>query len=208
MKVLIIASSPEKDIEYIKSIYDNVCGLYVICADGGIEKADKLGIKVDLHIGDFDSSLSADNCNIIRHPCEKDWTDTESCIYKAIEIGANEIYLTGILGGRADHMMANLLGLFNADFDAAKIYALDRYNIITKLESGKYKMPEGFKYMSIVPIDEMLENVTLKGVKYPLDNAVMYRYKSLGISNEVTENVADVVIGNGRGLLIFSKDAG
>ena len=68
-------------------------------------------------------------------------------------------------------------------------------------------MPYGFKYMSIVPLDEMLEGVTLKGVKYPLENAVMYRYKSLGISNEITDGIADVKVEKGRGLLIFSKDA-
>jgi len=168
MKVLIIASSPESDIDYINKIYDENDDLYVICADGGIEKADKLGIGVDLHIGDFDSAPSADNCDVIRHPCEKDWTDTEACIYKAIETGADEIYLTGILGGRADHMMSNLLGLLNPDWISAKIFAFDRCNIITKLESGDYTMPDGFKYMSIVPVDEKLEGVILEGVKYPL----------------------------------------
>ena len=207
MKVLIIASSPESDINYIKKIYDENDDLYVICADGGIEKADKLGISVDLHIGDFDSASSAVNCDVIRHPCEKDWTDTEACIYKAIETGADEIYLTGILGGRADHMMSNLLGLLNPDWVSAKIFAFDRCNIITKLESGAYTMPDGFKYMSVVPVDEKLEGVTLEGVKYPLQNAEMYRYKSLGISNEITEKIAHVTIGKGRGLLIFSKDA-
>ncbi len=206
MKVLIIASSPESDIDYIKKIYDDN-QFYVICADGGIEKAKKLNIPVDLHIGDFDSGISSDSCDIIRHPCEKDWTDTEACIYKAIELDADEIYLTGVMGGRADHMMSNLIGLLNPDYDKAKIYACDRCNIITKLKSDNYKMPDGFKYMSIVPIDEVLENVTLKGVKYPLENANMYRYKSLGISNEITDKTAEVKVEKGRGLLIFSKDA-
>ena len=207
MKVLIIASSPEKEIDYVADIFKKNDGIYVICADGGIEKAERLGIKVDLHIGDFDSSDSAEDCDIIRHPCEKDWTDTESCIYKAIELGADEIYLTGVLGGRADHMMSNIIGLLNPDFDKAKIYAYDSHNIITKLESGEYMMPQGFKYMSIVPLDETLKGVTLEGVKYPLDKATMYRYKSLGISNEITSEKAVIEIEKGRGLLIFSKDA-
>ena len=206
MKILIIASSPENDIDYIKKIYEDNQP-YVICADGGIDKAESLNIPVDLHIGDFDSGISSDSCDVIRHPCEKDWTDTEACIYKAIELGADEVYLTGVMGGRADHMMSNLIGLLNPEYDSAKIYACDSCNVITKLKSDNYKMPDGFKYMSIVPLDETLEGVTLKGVKYPLENAVMYRYKSLGISNEITDGIADVKVEKGRGLLIFSKDA-
>ena len=88
MKILIIASSPENDIDYIKKIYEDNQP-YVICADGGIDKAESLNIPVDLHIGDFDSGISSGSCDVIRHPCEKDWTDTEACIYKAIELGAD-----------------------------------------------------------------------------------------------------------------------
>lgn len=207
MTALIVAAAPENNIEYIRKLCENVKIDYIICADGGIEKLHKLSVKADIHIGDFDSSECDNTHDVIRYPCEKDWTDTESCIEKSLELGCDTIYLTGIMGGRADHMMSNLLSLLNPDYDNIKIFGLDSNNIVTKLVSGIYEMPRGFKYMSIVPVDEILYGVTLKGVKYPLDRATMYRYKSLGISNEVTAKYAEVTVEKGSGLLIFSKDA-
>ena len=61
----------------------------VICADSGYNHALRLGVPVDIVCGDFDSAgtTSFNAGEIIRHPAEKDDTDTLLAIRLAIEKG-------------------------------------------------------------------------------------------------------------------------
>lgn len=64
---------------------------FCIAADSGLEKADRLGVKVDLLLGDYDSVDSRllekyrSDTRTITYPCEKDYTDTHIAVKKAIE---------------------------------------------------------------------------------------------------------------------------
>ena len=54
MRAVIIGNGDIKDYQYIKSkINDND---FIICADGGYNHAEKMGIVPDVLIGDFDSA--------------------------------------------------------------------------------------------------------------------------------------------------------
>ena len=54
MRAVIIGNGDIKDYQYIKSkIHDND---FIICADGGYNHAEKMGIVPDVLIGDFDSA--------------------------------------------------------------------------------------------------------------------------------------------------------
>jgi thiamine pyrophosphokinase len=71
-------------------------GVRVIAADGGIAHAAALGVEPELWIGDFDSSddnLIALHEDVPRqtHPPAKDATDGELAIAEAVERGAGEI---------------------------------------------------------------------------------------------------------------------
>ncbi len=206
LKVLIIASSPESDIEYIGELYRTEKPDKVICADGGSKKADTLGIKPYLHIGDFDSSEWKKSDKGEKYDSEKDWSDFEAAINIAWDMGASSITVTGATGGRYDHALANVFTLLDPELYERDIKIADSKNIIRPLKRGRYKKPEGFKYMGIVAADEKIEGVTLKGVKYPVEGAVFYRYESLGISNEIIEEWAEVDFQKGKGFIIFSKD--
>jgi len=78
---------------------------YIICADSGFKYAEKLGIKPDLLLGDFDSYAAKGNEteNIITLPVEKDDTDAMYAVRYAAEKGFEEIVLVGGIGGREDH---------------------------------------------------------------------------------------------------------
>ena len=54
-RCVIIGASPVIDIEMLKR--EVLPGDYVVCADGGYTYAHGAGIKADLIIGDFDSSV-------------------------------------------------------------------------------------------------------------------------------------------------------
>ena len=67
----------------------------VICADGGLEIAKKLGISPDIPIGDYDSMQLPQNQKIIKLPMEKNMTDSEAAIDFAISDGFNDITVIG-----------------------------------------------------------------------------------------------------------------
>src|SRR5262245_40434058 len=88
----------------------------VVAADSGVGHALALGLAVDLVIGDFDSAEPAHveraialGARVDRHPADKDATDLELALDAARELGATEITVLGVGGGRLDHLLANLL---------------------------------------------------------------------------------------------------
>lgn len=84
-------------------------GDYVIAADSGYDTARKLGTHVDLCVGDFDStSLSNEIQNRVheRSLRDKDESDTELAIKKAISMGYDSYCLVGGGGFRMDHLFA------------------------------------------------------------------------------------------------------
>jgi thiamine pyrophosphokinase len=91
----------------------------VVCADGGLEHALKLGLRPNIVVGDFDSVPAATlagfraqypdvDVRAYQHETKIE-TDTELAVLAALEAGATELIITGALGGRTDHSLANML---------------------------------------------------------------------------------------------------
>jgi thiamine pyrophosphokinase len=96
----------------------------LVAADGGANWIDRLGIRPNLVVGDFDSidpnllqELQEDGVAIERHPTEKDATDGELALTAAIRAGATAITIVGALGGRTDHALTNLFLLADPALD-------------------------------------------------------------------------------------------
>lgn len=84
----------------------------LMAADSGARHALALGLPLELWLGDFDSSPPWLQ-NILPAPKEvlpreKDLTDGEALVRKAVELGAKEVLLLGGIGGRLDHTLAHL----------------------------------------------------------------------------------------------------
>ena len=61
-------------------------------------------------------------------------------------------------------------------------------------------------FLSLLPLTETVEGVSLSGFKYPVDNLTFYREKTLGISNEITEEEAIVEFKKGIFIVVESRD--
>lgn len=206
-KCIIIADAPETNIKYVKDIVlkENI---YVICADGGIKHAEKLGIKPDLIIGDFDSAGKINSqYEIIRLRPEKDDSDTQSCFNEAIKRGYDDITLVCACGGRIDHFLCNISLLENAFNTGIECRIVDSQNVVSIHKGGKqkYKKDINYKYVGIIPIDKEISGVTLQGLKYPLLNVTINRTKIISISNEPIQDEFTIEIKKGRALVIFSN---
>lgn len=188
----------------------------VIAVDGGLTAAKNLGLMPDFCVGDFDSVLPESyeffkkqhGISWETHPPEKDWTDTELAINLALRQEADEIHIFGATGTRMDHTLASI-GLLQIPLTEGKrCWIIDANNRITMIDSHMIlKKDEIFgKYVSLIPYTEKVTGVTLKGMRYPLQEYTFVHGNSLGVSNEVVEEKAEIFIKEGKMILIESKD--
>lgn len=203
---LIITSYLENSSKFKinKNDYD-----YIICADGGYEIALKLDLTPNLIIGDFDSGNPPKNSNIfiITLPKEKDLTDTEACIKKAIDLDFNDITILGGIGGRLDHTLGNisLLKKYYSPNISMTILNYQNYVFLLKNKAVTIKK-NNYKYLSIISQSDISEGIYLKGFKYPLNNYTLTNETTLGISNEIISEKALIKVTNGALLVVLSND--
>jgi thiamine pyrophosphokinase len=192
---------------------------FIICADGGYSHAVKEKITPHAVIGDFDSigsekimedlkqSCSDNGCRIIRVEAEKDDTDTMICLKYGIGQGYDEFCVLGGLGGRLDHTIANLQTMSYAVDQKKSIWFLDGYNRATLRNPGIYKVSRLSNHkISLFAFGECCEGVSIRGVKYPLENHLLRNNFPLGVSNEFFQDVAEVSHTVGKLLIILSHD--
>ncbi len=208
-RALILSAVPCEDVEYVREFLQTQSDPVILCADGGVRYAQALGLIPDVVVADFDSSAGTPNCReLIRLTPEKDDTDTQHCVDVAMERGCRELTLACATGGRLDHLMANLLLCESVQERGGRLTILDKQNTVFLHEGGRmqFARADARKYISIIPLDRKLEGVTLRGMKYPLEDAVLQRDRIISVSNEAIDPVFSIEIGKGRALIIFAED--
>lgn len=211
MLALIIANGDDVD----KSSLEDMKVDYVICADGGLEKAEKLKVVPDLILGDFDS-VNRDvlekykkNSEIMKFPAEKDFTDMELSIETAVKKGFKDIVMVGATGGpRLDHSLANMMLLEKYYKFGINIIIIDNNNKI-QIVSDNCNMlldkKEG-SFVSLIPLTENISGLTLEGFKYALNRVVVKRGSTLCVSNEIISDKGRIILEKGTALLFISRD--
>lgn len=179
---------------------------YLICADAGYRYLEGTGLKADAVLGDFDSMPVPSEENVVRYPSEKDDTDMMIAVKKGLEEKCRSFILTGALGGRLDHTIANISALSYLCDRGIKglIYSKDCVIVLLENETMVMEKKPGF-FISVFSYGERCEGVTLKGLKYPLDNAVLDQSFPLGVSNEFSEEKAEIGVKNGKLLVVMVR---
>lgn len=189
---------------------------YLLIADRGMQFCYEQGITPDYVMGDFDSSdakivsyyRNCEGVQIIEFQPEKDDTDMEIAIKKAIELGSDKILILGAFGGRMDHCLANI-HLLKMTLDAGvETHLVDEQNDIC-LITGKCELEKESqygKYVSFLPFTDRVTGITLQGFKYPLEDYTMDKGTSLGVSNEIQEDICRISFENGIMIMIQSRD--
>lgn len=180
---------------------------FVIACDAGYIHAQRADIVPDVIIGDFDSYLGdlPGGVEIIRTKPEKDDTDTMMALKLAIRRGYRRIMLVGALGGRVDHMLANISLIAFAATKGADLQIVDGHHQIFAVIDGKRRVPRSsWRNLSVFAFDTECTGVTLRGVKYPLEGAVLTNTFALGVSNEFTEDIAEISVESGILIVVLS----
>ncbi len=212
----LIVTGGNVDLNLLNNYYNSNKDSLVIAVDKGLESLYKLNIIPDHIVGDLDSV----NATILKHyqnnpqitihkyiP-EKDYTDTDIALKLAIKLAASNITIIGATGTRIDHMLANIHVLTYALDSKIPCHILDSNNKIYLInDSAKLNKDEAHgKYISLIPLTTSIEGLTLKGFKYPLNNYCLTIGKSLGISNEIIQDIATIDLKSGTLIVIESKD--
>ncbi len=197
MRAVIIGGGEIRDAEYIRSKLrpDD----YIICADGGYDRAVRLGVSPDITVGDFDSiSKPPKGAETIRYPARKDFTDGEAAVDYAVERGFDEVLLLSMTGDRADHTITDILLLTRCKSGCL----IDDNNEIYLLRDSVAVRGKIGDTVSVVPIGGDLEGVTTAGLEYPLSGETLFFGTGRGVSNIMTAPVCSVTAKKGLGLII------
>ena len=213
-KILIISGGMIEDA-FLSDLIDRENYSMVIAADHGLNAADRLNIKLDFIVGDFDSvsepilrKYQEISTPIKTFPTEKDKTDTQIAIELALMHNAGEIHIVGATGTRLDHVLANIHLLLLPMHLKIDTFLLDPYNkIYLKNKSFTIQKKNQFgEYISLLPFSDRVSGLTLTGFKYPLNHITYSTGSSLGISNEIKAEEALIQISEGILVVIESRD--
>ena len=127
----------------------------------------------------------------------------------ARELSPDEVILLGATGTRYDHALANIGMLEKLAADGIEGKIVDAHNEMEMLcgqNEKKYKKRPERKFFSLVAWGGAVTGIDLIGFSYPLSDASLYPAQSLGISNELTEDIGILRMRTGRLLVIRSSD--
>jgi thiamine pyrophosphokinase len=180
---------------------------FIVCADGGADKARKLGIRPDIIIGDLDSISSATLKFFSSVETIKVETQYSTDLEKALDYLVTHKYLNavvvGAMGGRPDHALSNLsifkkyhkrirLSFFDLSCD---IQIVDR-RIAFALKMGSV--------ISLLPLGRC-EGITTSGLEFPLHNETLELGVREGTSNTVVSSPVTISVKKGSLLLFIVK---
>ncbi|MBE5760647.1 MAG: thiamine diphosphokinase [Clostridiales bacterium] len=180
----------------------------IIACDKGYEYAKRCGITPTLVVGDFDSYEGEleSGLNIERFPSKKDDTDTMIAVRRAVEAGCDEIFIECALGGRFDHLFANLQAASFAAKSGTKVYIGDENTkmIVFSGREAEIRRDENFS-VSVFSLSDKSEGVYIKGLEYEVENAVLENTFPIGTSNEWRDEKAYISVKNGVLAVVMSR---
>ncbi|MGB8862062.1 MAG: thiamine diphosphokinase [Ilumatobacteraceae bacterium] len=180
----------------------------IIAADSGLDHAVEAGLRPSVLVGDLDSISAsgrmwayAREVEIHEHPMDKDLTDTEIAIARALEVP--EVRQLLVIGGvdatgerRLDHQLATILALGHASLAGlASVRAVLGEAGLSMLHPGRHSVldVEPGQLFSLLALHGPCSGVTVTGARWPLENAAFTGTEARGVSNEATERTEVLV---------------
>jgi thiamine pyrophosphokinase len=183
-------------------------GYFFVAADGGALFLERIGFRPDIVIGDLDSLTEEDilrfrkmEVEIYKYPVEKDETDGELALKYCKDNGLQDIVIIGSMGGRFDQQLANVFLLEYAYHSKLKAIIKEPGLELGIIDQEKVFINQKGAHLSLLPLKDKVEGVSISGCKYGLVQASLLRYKTRGISNLIISNQASVSIE--KGLLLY-----
>jgi thiamine pyrophosphokinase len=187
---------------------------FILCADGGTRHAVALGVTPHLIIGDMDSTdketskkFQDDGVEIELFPRDKNETDLELAIQKAVELDPTEIIIVAALGGRVDQTLANIALLATMRHPSPVVRIDDGVEEIFFVTNQAQIKGRSGDIVSLIPWGNPVHGVQTRNLKWQLNRETLYPDKTRGISNEMLGEIASVQIESGLLLVIHTRQS-
>ena len=179
----------------------------VIAADAGYRRLKAAGLRPRLVVGDFETlGAPPEDEQVVTLPKIKDVTDTWAAIQLGLERGCRSFALYGCTGGRFEHTLANLQIVADLAARGMECQLVDRTQVITAVSNGTVNFgPERRGFVSVFAHSDLCTGVTIRGMKYELENGELTNRFPLGVSNEFLGVPSRVTIGKGTAILVFDR---
>jgi thiamine pyrophosphokinase len=205
--VAIFVNGEFKKTERIQNVVQQA--EFIVGVDGGLHHIVNMGLTPHIIIGDLDSIDLEDlayfenlGIDIRKFPEKKNETDLELAIDYVVNLGFEKIYVLGATGGHIDHFLGNLLLFSNPVYQNLEIILMDSYCEIFYVRTNQLIHGEPGDRLSLIPISETVCGVRTVGLKYPLKNEDLVRWKTRGISNQLMDHIAKVDFDSGSLLCV------
>ncbi|MCZ2257070.1 thiamine diphosphokinase [Sporosarcina sp. G11-34] len=189
-----------------------------IGADRGAFHLLEKGIIPEEAVGDFDS-VSREEYKVIRdsvlivdrYRSEKDETDTELAVSRALTYKPEHVVLTGVTGGRLDHTEAalHLLYRLQTENPAISFSIRNETNELSMLLPTVHEVTKkpNYPYVSFFPFGGKVTGLTLIGFKYETLNETLETGMTKFTSNETASSNCTISFHEGICLMVRSSDA-
>jgi thiamine pyrophosphokinase len=202
MTGLLVVAGEAPDRRALESFLREPC--MVVAADSGLETALRLGLEVDLVVGDMDSisdpalleRVRPDG--VLRYPVDKDETDAEIGLRVLGERGCDRVVVVGGGGGATDHFLGILM-LFERPAPPAAW--VTREAIMTRLAGRCACSVTPGETLSFFPLGREARVARSSGLRWPLDGLLLRRGHA-SLRNQAASGTIELAIGEGGLLMV------
>lgn len=192
----------------------------LIAVDNGLTYLTQMGILPDYCLGDYDSLLpegrraleeirQEDPERVITLPAAKNDTDTMAAARMGLKLGYRSFFIYGALGGaRIAHTIANLQVLNFIKNNGGQGYLMDSNEMLFLIRNETREFHKGFGgRFSMFAVDPVVKGVTIRGMKYEIEDETLTNDFPIGCSNEISkEKKAVVTVADGTALAVVGWD--
>ena len=175
---------------------------YIVGVDGGYDKTS----YCDIFVGDKDSVPGVISCDKqILLNVEKDESDMEIAVNYLLANEIKNMHFYGVLGGRIDHVLANLGIMAKCVQNGINVVAYcNDCDIYMTSDSLKWAVVEN-SLISLSPFTDTVHIISLEGVKWELFDCDIYKTSSRTISNVAVKKQIQLNVDFGIVMVIVNK---
>jgi thiamine pyrophosphokinase len=185
----------------------------IVCADGAAQALLKANHPPTVIVGDMDSLkpdaykwADALDIPLERHKPDKDQTDGELALEKALGLGAKSILFLGGHGGRSAMFLANLKLLRTCHDQGLEASMVGRGESIRYIGAGQQQVWTGRagSTLNVLSVDGDAV-ITLEGTAFDLKEQVLGRKQARGVSNRILKDGAKLTVHSGTVLAVVER---
>ena len=210
--ILLFANGDLPDNRWLAPLWAQATA--VIGVDGGTHHILHAGQTPTMMIGDFDSiepallaKLTAQGIPTRRYSAAKDETDLELALHVVIEEPAwqdEEIWIVGVVGGRLDQTLANILLLAHPDLTQRTVKLVTQHQAAWLITQQSTIQGKAGDIVSLIPLGGDVKIDYTTNLRWNLQNELLRFGPARGVSNELTATTAEIYLKSGQLLCIHS----